>query len=232
MSPQYYDESQERWIDEDEDDVPQVNSRNGGGGQLEVELPSGAMFPVLNDAEYDYLEERVRLYGEHNVMRNISDMQDLDEILRKEFFLNRWGYYQSTGKDYDGMPIDVSTLGRDSDNYARELRLAKKHLGLDKAARERQQGENSFPVWIANLLRRAGAFGVNRNKMAAKAIELAMELIGMVTFADNCDVDEKAEFAVTDKDLLEWIRTRFKTEFEEIDQDFRENQQSFWIRGQ
>lgn len=229
----YYDEAQDRWVDPDEDDDDGPSSRFGGG-QLEVELPSGSVFPVLTDEEYDYLERRVQLYAEHNAMRNISDLQDLDEIIRKEFFLNRWGIYLSKGEDYNGQAIDEASLRRDADAASKELRLAKKHLGLDKAARERQQGENSFPVWIANLLRRAGAFGVNRNKMAAKAIELAMELIGLVTFAKNLDGDDdaKREFAVTDADIIEWIRTIFQPEFEAIDKHFRENVQSTWIRNQ
>lgn len=241
----YYDEDLERWVDDEDDELtaappsrrpprarPASASTGASTDDLQVELPSGAPFAVSSAVEEEFLAKLVQRYHEDNAVQNISDQQDLDEVIRKEFFLYRWGNQLSTGRDHNDDPVDEAALRRDSESYSKELRLAKKHLGLDRAARERLKGDNSFPVWIANVLQRAEAFGINREKMADRCLERSMELIGLVTFATNCDDNQRVEFKVTDADIVKWVREKFEPEIMEVDAHFKTHDQRYWIREQ
>jgi hypothetical protein len=125
---------------------------------------------------------------------------------------------------------------RDGTHYftgnSTELRQLKKQLGLDKATRDKEKGDDSIPNYLQNLLIRAREFGVMREKQLDKALELFQQLRALVTLYQNCDEVERRELNVTVDDLMEWMTTIAFPEFEAVDAYFREHQQRLWIRKQ
>lgn len=199
---------------------------------LPVKLPSGATFLVLTDTERDYVQERVSRYLADNHFVNVSDFQDIDKMVVFELFMHRWSLWMSKGVDYYNDPVDAKVLAQQLNAYSTELRLLKKNLGIDKVARDRQRGDDSVAAYLDNLRMRAKEFGVMRHAQSAKAIELFQQLQSLLVFHDNCDETERRENGVTLEDVLDWIREVAMPEFNVIDEHFKKNQQSNWIRRQ
>lgn len=199
---------------------------------IPVTLPSGAVFLVLTESEKDYLESLTERYLSDNHFVNVSDLQDVDRMLIMEMLVFRWGLWLSRGRDYFDEAIDDKSMSRNLREYAGELRQLKKILGIDKQARDRQKGDDSVPVYIENLKRRALEFVVMRNQQTDKALELSMQLQALVTLHDNCDETERREMHVTTEDVLDWMRTIYIPEFAAIDEEFRKTKQKYWIKGQ
>lgn len=217
------------WTDEEDE-------FDGFGGlassSILVDLPSGVAQPVLNHDEAEYLTERVARYHEDNALTNISDLQDLDRMLVMELLAHRWGIWVAKRSDYDGRPIDEAFYQRQINAYSTELRQLKKLLGLDKPARDRTKGEGSVQHYWEQLGARARAFGVLRVNQLDRALELTNQLIGLVTFHMNSTEAEREEFHVTADDIVQWIDSVYRPEYQEIDSHFRTHEQTFWIRTQ
>jgi hypothetical protein len=198
---------------------------------LPVTLPSGAELNVLATAEVDYVNERVRLYNEEFRWTNVSDIQDVDRIVLYELMIYRWGLWVSLQKDYFDEPVNEQSLRKSINDYSAELRQIKRSLGMDKASRDRERGE-SIPDYLDNLRKRALEFGVNRNKMMDKGIELAMQAISLAQLWANCTEDERIEQVCTGDDVAKWLFEHFTPEFMAVDKAFREGQQKYWVSDQ
>lgn len=197
---------------------------------VQVTLPSGATFRVLTITEQEYMEERVRRYQDDNHFVNVSDIQDVDRMVILELFVHRWAIWLSFGKDYFNDPVNEKDLASQIASYSHEVRQLKKNLGVDKVARDRARGDDSWPKYHERLLQRAREFGYMRNAQFAKTIELFQQLIAILTLHDNCDDIERREQHVTQDDVFDWLRKIAIPEFEAIDADFIETQQRLWIR--
>lgn len=196
-----------------------------------VMLPSGGLFQVY-DREVGYFQERVKKYLTDNHFTNVSDLATLDQVLMGELLIWRWQNWVSTQKDYWGDPVDESGMAKTIKDMSSELRQLKNSLGMDKVTRDRQRGEDSVAAYIKNLKIRAREFGVNREKMCGKAIELFQQLKAEMTLYDNCTEDERKEIGITTEELLHKIRTVLIPEFDAVDLYFREHQQKNWVREQ
>jgi hypothetical protein len=196
---------------------------------VQVRFPSGMSFPV-HEQEVDYITERARLYLAQNHFPNISDLQDVDRMLVLEMMVFRWGSWLSRQKDWWNDAIDDDKLQKALNAYSTELRQLKKQLGLDKATRDRERGEDSLASYIQSLQTRAREFGVMRESQLAKGLELFHQLKALVTLHLNCDEQERREMHLTQDDVFEWITEIAFPEFDEIDAYFRENVQKMWVR--
>lgn len=196
-----------------------------------VMLPSGGLFQVY-DREVGYFQERVKKYLNDNHFTNVSDLATLDQVLMGEMLVWRWMNWVTQQKDYWGDPVDEAGMAKTIKDMSNELRQLKSALGIDKITRDRQRGEESVSAYIANLKIRAKEFGVNRERMSSKAIELFQQLKAEITLYDNCTEDERKELGKTLPEILDWIRNQAIPEFDAIDAHFRENQQKYWIREQ
>lgn len=205
-------------------------------GDLDVALPSGASFTVMNQEERAYLQERVRRYGEDNTFVNISDQQDLDGVLTLELLRQRWTRWLGIRTTYDGGKIDEARLRQDVAALSRELRQLKKTLGIDKPARDRARGEGSVAQRWAALAHRAKLMGIMRNDQAIEAITLSMRLFGMITFSRNLETDEeRREMKATNDDIIEWVWDKMRARILEIDRKFRQDgpeAQKLWMHTQ
>lgn len=199
---------------------------------LLVRLPSGANFVVLTQDEKTYLEDRVQRYLADNHFSNVSDFQDIDKLVTFELFLHRWSLWLSYGQDYFGAEIDERTLAAQCNSYAVEIRLLKKSLGVDKPARDKMRGDDSVPNYLSSLRERAREFGVMRNAQFDKVMELFQQLQALIGFYDRADDTERKENGVTKDEIFDWMREVAIPEFVKIDEDFRKNNQRYWIRQQ
>lgn len=196
-----------------------------------VMLPSGGLFQVY-DREVGYFQERVKKYLTDNHFTNVSDLATLDQVLMGELLVWRWQNWVSQQKDYWGDPVDESGMAKTIKDMSSELRQLKNSLGMDKVTRDRQRGEESVAAYIKNLKIRAREFGVNREKMCGKSIELFQQLKAEITLYDNCTEDERRELGITTDELLDKIRKVLIPEFDAVDKYFREHQQKTWVREQ
>lgn len=210
---------------EEYDDLDLVPDGDG----IDVTGPSGSNFRVLNQAEYDYFTDVSARYLKDNHFTNITDLQDLDRVVQMELMCWRWNQWLSAEKDYFGDQIDPEKLQKAINEFAKEIRLTKKSMGIDKNTRDKDKGE-SVADFIDKLRIRAKEFGVMRNEQAVKAISLFMELRALITLHDNCDEVERKENHVQMSDVLDWLRNVAFPEFDEIDAKFRETTQKYYIR--
>lgn len=199
---------------------------------IDVTLPSGAPFVVLNDDERTHFEQLVAGYEEGFALQHPSDVSDLDRIISFELLIYRWQHWQASETDYDGNKQDSLDLQKRCKDYSTEVRQLKKSLGVDAVSRNKASGQGSVPHYIASLEERAAAFGVMRNAQFDKALELANQLIGLADFSLNCTPEEQRKFGVTPDGLRDWIVNVFKPEYQQIDLDFQQNQQRFWVKDQ
>jgi hypothetical protein len=195
-----------------------------------VALASGAPFVVLSPAEVTYVQERVDKYKTEFRYENVSDLQDVDQIVVKELFIHRWSLWISKQVDYFGGEVDEQALRKSINDYSGEVRQLKKALGMDKVTRDKEHGDDSVSSYLSNLKRRAMEFGINRNNMQAKTIELGQQVVALTTLHFNCDEDERLEQKCTATDIVGWLRDVFIPEFQAVDKAFREGQQKFWIQ--
>lgn len=198
----------------------------------EVQLPSGAKFLALTRDEAKLIRAKIHDYAADFELTNVSDIADVDTVIQQEMLIQRWQFWLSAKRDYDNVPIDPGEIQKAVKDTTSSLLSAKKQLGIDKSTRDKTEGEGSTAQFIDDLLSRAKEFGVNRNEMSAKAIELAMELIHLVGLYDRSTPEERTSVTIDIDGILEWVRTVFEPEFMAIDEHFRTNKQSMWIRDQ
>lgn len=204
-------------------DVPVAES-------LFVSAPSGSIFVVLTEDEVRYFEDKAVRYTTDNHFINITDLQDVDRLLFMELMCYRYSLWLSQEHDYWRQGVDLDTLKKTVVEYSKELRLLKKSLGIDKAQREKEKGEN-VADYLETLRVRAREFGVTREKQLTKALTLFNELQELVTLYKNCDERERIENDVELTDILEWLETIAFPEYREIDAYFVSNSQTYWIRN-
>jgi hypothetical protein len=211
--------------------MSEIDDLNTRDELVPVVLPSGARFSV-HKTEEAYFNERVKRYESDNKFTNIADLQDLDRVVMWELFIWRYGTWMSQQRDYWGDGIDEVKLQKSQNEMSRELRLVKSKLGVDREAREKLRGDDSFPAYLEKLLFRAGEFGYNREKQLDKALELFNSLKAIVTLYKNCDDRERREMRCTLEDVVRWIDEVAIPEYDTIDAHFRKNKQRYWIRQQ
>jgi len=200
------------------------------GDVVEVTLPSGHPFQVLNDDEAAYVDAQTALYTDQFRFESVSDLDDLDEVIRKELLIRRWGQFLAWGCDYGGGKIDTHQLRQSSKEWSAELRQLKKSLGMDKLTRDKTSGKGSVAERFQSILERAKRFGIHRVNQLDRALELTNELIGLVQLHRNLSPEEQRELHVTPQDILDWIWDRYRPEYQEIDDHFRATEQRYWIR--
>lgn len=199
----------------------------------EVILPSGAPFSV-HESEEDYFNERARRYLEDNQFSNVSDLQDLDRVMIGELLIWRWGRWMMKGSNYWGDAVDDSTMQKSIKEISNEIRQVKSALSLDKVSRDRQRGEDSVVVYLANLRTRAKQMGYKRNDELDEIMECFHKLKSEITLHDNLeDDDERLRKKKRLIDIVHWLRTEAFPKFERIDEKFRRegpDAQKLWVR--
>jgi len=190
---------------------------------------TGTKFDVLADIEVKWWIRARDLYLDQYKFDNIADMQDLDRLLQSELLSFRWGNWLAREADYDKNVIDEPVVQKSLMEKDREIRLLKKHMGMDRKGRVESESQSTAD-YLAELKRRAKEFGVHRNTQVAKAIDLFMDLKTLIGLNGRTDDQEQAELGVTEHDIIMWVRDTAIPEYEDIDNAFRKNQM-LWIRN-
>lgn len=200
--------------------------------EIIVTLPSGAPFPVLNEDEEQFLNDKMGMYTSTFKFENVSDLGELDRVITFELLVYRYGVWLGRRADYDGKPVDERDLRKDLKDASLELRQVKKALGIDKVTRDKERGEGSLHEYKQKLLQRAKQLGIHREHQLDFALELMNQTIGLLNRHKNATPEEQREFRCSESDLIDWMWTVMKPEFEAIDAHFRANTQRYWVQEQ
>lgn len=190
---------------------------------------TGTKFDVLADIEVEWWNRARKDYLDQYKFSNIADLQDLDRLLQSELLSFRWGNWLAREADYDSNVIDEKVVQKSLMEKDREIRLLKKHMGMDRKGRVESESQSTAD-YLSELKRRAKEFGIHRNMQVAKAIDLFMDLKTLIGLNERTDDQEQAELGVTEHDIILWVRETAIPEYEEIDAAFRKNQ-VLWIRN-
>lgn len=197
---------------------------------IKVKGASGAIFDVLTTHEQTWFKNALKKYLSEYSFENIADIQDLDRLLGNELLSYRYAIWliKGTGVDYDGMQFDETAVRSQKQKLDQEIRLIKKHMGMDRKGRIEDE-QQSAAEYIRGLLRRAKEFGVHRDHQTAKAVDLFHELRKLVGLHRRADEEERRHLGVELPDIFQWIEEVALPEFEAIDDAFRKNQR-LWIK--
>ncbi len=190
--------------------------------------PTGAEIHLQAQEEADWYEAQKQLYLSHNRFTNASDLNDLERLLTLEVMVYRWSRWLTRGFDYVYNVVSPQALKSNIREWSTEIRLLKQSLGIDKATREKDRGED-LAEYIQNLLRRAKEFGYHRNQQYELAVTKLYQLRSLVLTHDRCDEEERRELDLSPESIIEWIRSDVVPAWDELEASFRKTQ-SVWIR--
>lgn len=203
-----------------------------GAPSLTVMTVAGFELPVLEPAEKHFYETVRDKYTSEYVMTDPSDIADLDAVLTYELMVYRLSTQLGRGYDTNRFPLspkDMAQLQRTLREASEHLAKLKDSLGVSKSARDRAAGEDTAS-YLRNLLARAQEFGIHRQEQAMEAIALMHE-VGSVagTFLRSNELERSKTNYRTAEDVISWINDTVYPRFNQIDEEFRENQQRLWI---
>lgn len=193
-----------------------------------VQGASGATFEVLDLGEATWFQMNLARYQSEYLFENVADLQDLDRLLALELLSYRYASWLLRGSDYDDEQFDEKAVREHKQKIDSEIRLVKKHMGMDRKGRVESESQ-SVSDYLTALLRRAKEFGVHRDNEIAKAIDLFHELEKLMGLMQRTDDEEAKHLGVSPEQVLEWIREVAIPEFRAIDDAFRVNQR-LWIK--
>jgi hypothetical protein len=198
---------------------------------VKVKLVSGEEITVLTPAEARWFESSRDTYMTQTKFSETTDLHDLDRLLFMELMVYRLSTFLAAGVDYDGFEIDETLLRRNVREYSEQITRTKNAMGLSKSVRDAAANTGDLSEYISNLKARAKIFGVHREKQLTKALVLMNELSGIIGSFDRGDDEERARLGfTTEKEIVQWVRTRMLPQYKEIDTHFRENEQRYWVR--
>lgn len=194
---------------------------------------AGLEIEVQGPGERAFYQQQQKKYLDENSFTAASDLQDLDRLMFMELLVYRATVHLASGKNYYGEllgPGDEADLRRTLKENAPLISNIKNDLGLTKAQREKEQYE-SVGKYLVDLRARAREHGIHREEQLQKAIALINQLFALVGAFDRSDEIERDKMGLnTADDVLEWVRTVMRPEFDAIDEYFRKNAQRYWVR--
>jgi hypothetical protein len=195
---------------------------------IQVDLAGGQTIQVQTPEEAVWFEGTRDKYRSQNRYTDVTDIQDLDQLLVLELMVHRWTLWTTSGRDYDSNLISEDAYIKPLREYANTIGALKSRMGLARAEREKEQHE-SVGAYLVELQRRAKEFGIHRESQLGKALELVNQLSALLGAFDRADEEEREAIGLqTDNDILDWVRQVMLPEFRAIDDHFRNNQQKFW----
>lgn len=190
----------------------------------------GSRVEVLTKDEKVFYEGQRELYMKEFSFTAASDKADLDRLLFQELLDYRWTVQLGKGADYDGIPLAPSladAFRRNKNDSAKVIDTIKTSLGMTRAERD-AKGE-SLNTYIAELRRRAGEFGVVRNKQVTEALILFNEAKSIIGSFDRANQLEREKMGFeAPEDIVEWFRTVAIPRYDEIDTKWRSGTQRYW----
>lgn len=199
---------------------------------IKVKTVSGFEIEVMGRYEAKYFRDQMVKYLAENKFTAVTDLADLDRLLFLELMIFRWTGWLASGKDYDGIlaPSQEDQIRKNIKEVGPQISTIKQDLGLTKSQRDKEAFE-SVGQYLVDLKARAKEHGVRREKQLTTAICLVKELFSLIGTYDRSNELERSKIGLeTDADILDWIRTHMKPEFDAVDEYFQQHQQKFWVR--
>lgn len=204
------------------------------GPQLHgVQTLAGQTIQVQGSGERDFYVNQQQKYMAENTFTAITDLQDLDRLLFLELLVHRATCWLASGQNYHGellSPSEEADCRKVIKENAPLISTIKNDLTLTKSQRDKEQFE-SVGKYLTDLKARAREHGIKREKELGKMLALGKELFSIVGTFDRADEVERQKLGLeSTDDIVDWVRTVMKPEFDRIDDYFRTHQQKFWVR--
>lgn len=199
-------------------------------GPVPVTTPSGQQTFVLGAPEEQFYVTQSRKYLDDYAYTNVSDLLDLDRLLFLELQAFRLSQWLGTGRDYDGVLVDAAAQRRALKEASDLISKVKNDLGMTKSQRDKER-EASVSAYLTTLKQRAKEFGVHRETQLIKAITLCQQLFSIIGAFDRADAVERDKLGFRDEaEIVEWIRSAMRPEFDAVDTHFRAHKQRYWLK--
>lgn len=199
-------------------------------GPVPVTTPSGQQTFVLGPAEELFYVTQSQKYLDDYAYTNVSDLLDLDRLLFLELQAFRLSQWLGTGRDYDGVLVDSSQQRRALKEASDLISKVKNDLGMTKSQRDKER-EASVSAYLTTLKQRAKEFGVHREKQLIKGITLCQQLFSIIGSFDRADSVEREKLGFRNEaEIIDWIRTVMRPEFDAVDDHFRQHAQRYWLK--
>lgn len=199
-------------------------------GPVAVTTPSGQQTFVLGPTEEQFYVSQSQRYLDDYAYTNVSDLLDLDRLLFLELQAFRLSNWLGTGRDYDGVLVDSAAQRRALKEASDLISKVKNDLGMTKSQRDKER-EASVSAYLTTLKQRAKEFGVHREKQLIKGITLCQQLFSIIGSYDRADSIERDKLGFTSEaEIVDWVRTVMRPEFDAVDSHFRQNHQRYWLK--
>lgn len=213
--------------------TPVIIGSNQPPALVTVATTSTQTIQVQSQDEADfYTDQQAKYLAEHKFTA-VTDLQDLDRMLFFELLAYRATRQLSSGRNREGHILSGSEeadLRRQTKDLAPLISNLKNDLGITKSQRDKEQFE-SVGSYLVNLRARAMETGVRREQQLGKALALTNQLFALIGAYDRSDESEREKLGLTSSDdLVNWIRTVMRPEYDAIDDHFRTHAQRFWVR--
>lgn len=198
--------------------------------ELAAILPSGDKWELQTRAEVEFATRLSSLYAEQFGFENISDIADVDQIVRNETLLFRWDRQTGSGVGPTGAPLkasEIDAINRLAQAKQTENRQLKRQLQV--AASSRQSGKGSPAEWFELVLDSALAHEIHRHKHHDVMREACYDLIGRVQFVKQATADEQRMVGIDEDGLLDYLMGDFEARIISFDELYQEEEQSAWV---
>lgn len=197
-----------------------------------VTSPNGVELELRSEKEIGIYEKMRDEILANYTFTDPSDLADLDRILLLELTLYRTNNALSTNMSELGFPLttaDQRRLHQSVRELSDRLLKEKDALGLSKSARDKDSAE-TVAGYLDNLRKRAGEFGVHRNKQAQMAIALMQEVHSISDTWLRGNELERSKLGMQDaEDVLRWITSEMYPKLNELDLEFIKEHQRYWV---
>jgi hypothetical protein len=216
-----------------EEGIPEDELDPSGGG-FHVMSPNDVDLEVLNLKEVRFYEDmRDKILGAYT-FTDPSDLADLDRILLAELTLYRINRNLSTGTSDLGLPLgsmDQRRLHQSVRELSAQLQKDKDALGISKSARDKDASE-TVAGYLDELRSRALEFGIHRNKQAQLSIALLQEVISTSDTFLRANELERSKLGMQEaEDVLTWIVNKVRPQLDDLDTEFIQHNQRYWIEN-
>lgn len=201
--------------------------------RFKVKNLTGQEIQLLSAVEKTfYVEARDRYLADFK-FTVASDLRSLDRLLLLEVQMYRAQWFLSANCDYQYVDIDPAeevALRRTVKETAVQIQEVQKDLGLVKSQRDKEAAD-SVGAYLTKLKLAAKAHGVKRERELGRALELTHELFSLCGAYQRANENERRKLGFeSSDDIVEWVMTYMREEFNAVDAYFREHEQRFWVR--
>lgn len=198
---------------------------------IEVETCNGSRLSVLDNSEAVFYARTVDQYKDQIDIVEASDNNDLHHLVTAEMMINRLQNALTSRIDFDGDEMSAARQRQ----FTEEVKLhsvtvekLKATLGLSRSSR--QDDKEDGARFISDVLERARHFGIMRNDQAVTAITMINEIMAVAgTFLRSNEQERIVEGYTKAEEVLQWIDGEVRSRYEEVDKDFIEKHQRYWV---